>query len=263
MDLGLKGKVVLVSGGGTGIGREIAKSFAKEGAKIAILGRRAEPLERTRAEIAEGGGECIALSSVDVADEAAFRAAAGAVVTKLGGLDILINNAGINIIKPVMDYSMEEYSRVLDTNLKGVFNGCRIAGEIMKKQGRGGVIINASSFASLIPHTTAIPYAASKAGVSSLTKSFAASLAPYGIRVVGYIPGMIITEMSAADIEENEELYVSNIVEHRLGRPQDLADPVVFLASERASYINGVDIRVDGGKYAVQDTEIPWKSASI
>ena len=121
----------------------------------------------------------------------------------------------------MLDFTKEEYDAVMNIDLAGVFEGCRIAGRHMIAQGRGGVIINASSFASRIPHTEGAVYAAAKSGVSSFTKTFAANFAPYGIRVLGYIPGMIQTEISRVSISENRELYTQNVALKRLGEPEE------------------------------------------
>ena len=131
----------------------------------------------------------------------------------------------------------------------------------MKKQ-HSGVIINASSFAALIPHANGAVYAATKAGVSSLTKTSGASLAPFGIRVIGYIPGMIVSEISQEFISQYREKFVKDISAGRLGVPEDLAKPVVFLSSDAAQYITACDIQITGGKFAVQDASLAWKNQS-
>lgn len=133
----------------------------------------------------------------------------------------------------------------------------------MIRQGRGGVILNAESYAVKIPHAQGAVYAATKAAVQSFVRSFAANLAPYGIRVIGYIPGMIVSEISEESIRENRKLYTQNIAMQRLGRPEDLAKTLVFLASDGAGYISGTDVEIAGGKYAVQDSEFPWKQAGL
>ena len=153
---------------------------------------------------------------------------------------------------------MEEWEQVNRINLDGVFWGTRIAAEHMIPQG-SGVIINASSFAALIPHANGAVYAATKAGVSSLTKTAGASLAPYGIRVLGYIPGMILTGISEEFISEYQEKFVKDIPAGRIGRPEDLAKPVVFLSSDAAAYITACDIEITGGKFAVQDAAMAWR----
>ncbi len=256
MDLHLKDKIVVVTGGGTGIGKATAREFAREGAKVVICGRRAAKLEKTREQLLQEGLSVLA-QQMDVCDVAAVQTLADEVVAQYGRIDIWINNAGIAINKPAMDFTDEDYDRIMQTNLKGAFEGCRIAGRQMMKQG-SGVILNASSYATKIPHANGALYAASKAAVSSLTKTFAANFAPYGIRVVGYIPGMIVTEISEEEVRQHEEHFVQNVALRRLGMPEDMAKPIVFLASDACGYVTGVDLEVSGGKYIVQNAMQPW-----
>ena len=216
MDLHLREKVVVITGGGTGIGKATARAFAKEGAKVVICGRRLTALEQTRTEFSAEGLE-IAVRQLDVCDTAAMQALAEQVAAEFGGIDVWVNNAGVAISKPVMEFTDEDYERILNTNQRAVFEGCRIAGRIMMDQGRGGVIINASSYASKIPHANGAIYASTKAAVNSMTRTFAANFAPYGIRVVGFIPGMIVTEMAAENIRRSEAHFVENVALHRLG----------------------------------------------
>ena len=158
-----------------------------------------------------------------------------------------------------MDFPVEVYDQIMKTNVYAVFEGSRIAANYMKEAGKGGVIINIESYTVKIPHTEGSVYAASKAAVGSFTKSFAANLAPYGIRVVGIIPGMIETDIAKDAIAVNRDLYTANIAMQRLGQPEDLAKPVVFLSSDCAAYISGVEIEIAGGKYAVQNSRYAWE----
>lgn len=257
MELHLGRKHVVITGGGSGIGKSAALEFAREGAVVSICGRNMEKLKDTQKEFEAYGFE-IDIYQVDVSDTNAVEAMAREAAERHDGLDIWINNAGIAIDRPVMDFTREEYDRVMKIDLDGVFEGCRIAGRHMIRQGRGGVIINASSFASKIPHTEGAVYAAAKSGVSSFTKTFAANFAPYGIRVVGYIPGMIQTGIAKDAIAENRDLYTANVALRRLGVPEDLAKPLVFLASDACGYVTGFDFEISGGKYIVQDPGYSW-----
>ena len=259
MELNLQGKSVVITGGATGIGRATAIEFAKEGAKVSVCGRTLSKLEKMQEDCKKLGFD-VDIYQVDVADTDSLDQMAEQVAEKCNGIDIWINNAGIAINRPVLEFTKEEYDMVMKINLEGVFEGCRIAGRHMIRQGRGGVIINASSFASKIPHTEGAVYAASKSGVSSFTKTFAANFAPYGIRVVGYIPGMIQTEISRVSISENRDLYTANVAEQRLGEPEDLARPLVFLASDACGYITGFDLEISGGKYIVQNPKFSWEN---
>ena len=257
MNLHLQDKVVVVTGGGTGIGKATASEFAHEGAKVIFCGLRLAVLEQAAAEL-EKAGRQVAVRQLDVCDTAAMTAMAEQIAAEYGRIDVWVNNAGVAISKPVMDFTDEDYETITRINMKSVFEGCRVAGRIMMKQESGGVIINASSFASKIPQANGTIYAATKAAVNSLTRTFAANLAPYGIRVVGFIPGMIITEMAAPDIKRNESLYVQNVALHRLGTVEDMAKPIVFLASDACAYVTGVEFEVSGGKYVVQNAQDPW-----
>ena len=259
MDLHLNGKVAVITGGAAGIGKAAALEFIKEGVQVAIFGRRLEKLEEFAAECKEQGAE-IYYESVDVTDTKAVEAFAGHVWDKYGRLDIWVNNAGIAINKEFTEFTQEDYDAIMKIDLEGVFHGTQIAAKYMKEQ-KSGVILNASSFASLIPHANGVIYAAAKAGVSNMTRSTAAALAPWGIRVISYIPGMIMTAISQEFIAEYRDKFTKDISLGRLGVPEDLAKPLVFLCSDAASYISGCDIEITGGKFAVQDCAMSWRMA--
>lgn len=262
MDLNMKGKSVVITGGGTGIGEAAALAFAREGAAVSICGRRLNRLQEV-AQKAALEGLTIRCYQADVTDTPALEAMAAQIVQDVGGIDVWVNNAGIAINKPVLDFTEEDYRKVVSTNMDAVFFGSQIAARHMIAQGRGGVILNAESYAVKIPLARGTIYAATKAAVQSFVRSFAAGLAPYGIRVVGYIPGMIVSEISEQTIAENRRLFTQNIAQQRLGRPEDLGKALVFLASDAAGYISGTDLEIAGGKYAVQDCEFPWTNAGL
>ena len=258
MDLHLKDKVVVVTGGAAGIGRAIAEEFLREGARVAVFGRGQEKLDRFLADMKGLGFDKTLALQADVRETEQVRALTEQVVRTFGQIDVWVNNAGIDIKKVFLDYDEADWDRIVGTNLEGIWNCTRIAAPYMMKRGEG-VFLNISSYTAKIPHAGGAVYAATKAGVSSLTKTLAAELAPYGIRVVGIIPGMIKTNISTENIRENQEEYVRNIAMKRLGVPEDLAKPAVFLASDAAQYISGVELEVAGGKYASQNTDWPWK----
>jgi 3-oxoacyl-[acyl-carrier protein] reductase len=174
-----------------------------------------------------------------------------------GSLDIWVNNAGIIKYISLLDMAEEDWDRLFAVNLKAIYLSARIVKPYMEKS--GGVMLNAASFASVIPSTSSAAYAASKAAVVSLTRSLAAQLAPFGIRVCGYIPGMIETEMAKENIEKNRKAMEGQAALHRLGTVEDLAGPIVFLASDEAKYIAGTCVEVTGGKFCVQDPQTAWK----
>ena len=191
--------------------------------------------------------------SVDVTDYDALEAFADEVMAAYGRIDVWVNNAGSNHIKSLMDYDVEEFRAMTDIILVAVFSGSKIAAERMRRDGKGGVILNASSFSAVIPNAGRAPYSACKAGVSSLTRTFAAELAKDQIRVVAYVPGMTATEISARNIALNGPALMKDIPMQRFGKPEDCAKLIVFLASDNAGYINGTQIEVAGAKLCVQN----------
>lgn len=256
MELGMSGRVVAITGGATGIGKAIAEAFAREGCRIAIGARRKEKLEEVRAEF-ERKGYLTLVRQMDVTQEEEVNAFSQAVSSEFGRLDVWVNNAGLTCHLPMEQVSIEFWRQVIDTNLTGVFLGSKYAAREMRKVG-GGVILNAGSFQSLFPAAGSGPYGAAKAGVCSLTRSLAGEYAKDHIRVITYIPGVIETPMTAIDNWAVATGQMNNIPMNRLGTPEDLADAMVFLASERASYINGVNIEVTGGKFCVQNPRYSW-----
>ena len=257
MDLNLKGKVVVITGGATGIGKAAALEFLKEGCKVAVCGRRQAKLDEAAAEAKAAGVELMT-ESVDVTDVDSLQNFADHVLEKYGKIDIWMNNAGSNYIKSMVDYTTDEFKRMVDIILVSVFSGCQIAARAMK--GKGGVILNASSFASIMTAAGRAPYAACKAGVSSLSRSFAAELAKDNIRVLSYIPGMIVTDCSSASRNDNSSYLLSNIPMRKFGIPEDLAKVLVFLASDCACYMNGTDVVIAGGKFCVQNPQYAYEN---
>lgn len=254
MDLGLKDKVVVITGGSQGIGKAAALEFAREGCKVCVCARRQEKLDAAKAEFNELGFELFTVQT-DVTKPQDLEALADAVVEKYGRIDVWINNAGVNQFKKVIDYEYDDLMRIINTNLTAVIMGSQVAAKKMKETG-GGVILSASSYASVTPFAGKAPYAACKSGVVSLTKTLAAEFAPYNIRVNAYIPGLIVTEISRANVELLGEKLVQDIPMKRLGQPEDLAKAIVFLASDScAGYINGVALEISGAKRCVQN---PW-----
>lgn len=256
MELNLRGKVVVVTGGTAGIGKAVSMEFAREGCILAVVARNRERLDQMQRET-----DALALPfeyfQADAADITAMKEVGETLFQKYGHIDVWVNNAGVSISKDCMDFNEEDWDQMMNTNLKSVFFCSQIAAGYMKRQ-KSGVILNASSFATKIPHANGAIYAATKAGVSSLTRTFAACLAPYHIRVLGYIPGMIQSNMTGKLIGENREKLISDICMHRLGVPEDLAKPIVFMASDAAGYITGCDFEITGGKFAVQACDYGW-----
>lgn len=256
MDLKLAGKVVLITGGATGIGKAAAMSFLKEGCKVAICGRTKSKIDNAVEEFKEKGYGILG-GVADAGNSAAIAGFAHQVAQQYGGIDIWINNAGIYPQRAFMEMTEEEWDETFRINVKSVFLGTRIAAVHMKKQGKG-VILNASSFASLIPSAGSSAYAATKSAVSSFTRTSAAELAPFNIRVVAYIPGMIRSEMTEPVIATKRQFLTDQVALGRLGEPEDIADMLVFLASDSAGYVTGNAIEISGGKFCVQNPRYAW-----
>lgn len=257
MDLKLSGKVVAVTGGTAGIGAEIALGFAKEGCKVAVCGRSASKIKEIEERFAKEGLEVYAVST-NVADNGELKAFIQGVVEKYGRLDVLVNNAGINNRKPFDTYSEEEWHALVDINFKAVFFGCAFAAEEMRKTG-GGVIINTSSFTSIIPTCGIALYSATKAAVDQLTRVFAAELAADHIRVVSVQPGMVVTDLTRENCAKNHDRLVSAIPMKRLATPEDMVAGYLFLASEQAGYINAISLPIAGGKFATQNPHYAYR----
>lgn len=244
----LTGKVALVTGASRGIGREIALTLAGYGAKVVVNynGSKEKAMEVV-AEITAAGGEAIAVQA-SVTDEAACAKLVEEVLGIYGKVDILVNNAGITKDNLMMKISESDLDAVIDTNLKGTFFMMKQLYRSFLKQ-RNGRIINLTSVTALLGNAGQTNYAASKAGVIGLTKSAARELAIRGITVNAVAPGFIDTDMTQAMTDAAKEACVAQIPLRRIGNTKDVAETVAFLASDKASYITGQVISVDGGMY--------------
>jgi len=244
----LKNKVAVVTGGSRGIGRAISLEFARQGASVAILyaGNEQAALE-TAAQIREMGQQALTIRC-DVASWDETKESVATIIKTFGQVDILVNNAGITRDGLTLSMSEENFDAVVDTNLKGAFHMIRHLFAPMMKR-RSGRIINISSVAGLMGNAGQINYASAKAGLIGMTKSAAKELGGRSITVNAVAPGFIETDMTAALTEEQKKAYADAIPLGRLGSAQDIADTVAFLASEKASYITGQVIAVNGGLY--------------
>jgi len=260
MKLGLSGKTVVVTGGASGIGKAVAKAFGEEGARIALCDINEANLDATEAELKAAGVD-VYTGRADVSDYNAVESFARSVSGYFGRIDIWINNAGIPSNKSILDTSPDEWDRVLRTNLDSVFYGIKCAAELMKDTG-GGVILNTSSYTSILPASRRAAYAATKGGINAVTKVAAGELAPFGIRVNSIAPGTIETPMQSIRPPEEKKKAVEKIAMQRPCDPEELAKVYVFLASDAASYLTAVILEVSGGKLCIQDPEAPWKEAA-
>jgi 3-oxoacyl-[acyl-carrier protein] reductase len=243
----LKNRVAIVTGGARGIGKAIVRTFVREGAKVAIVDiEKIKKLEALKKEIKKMDGEVITISC-DITKSSEVKEMVSQVQRSLGRIDILVNNAGIIRRGTIETVTEEDWDRVIEVNLKGTFNCCKAVVDIMKQQGYGK-IVNVSSIAGKMGDITSAPgYGPSKAGVDALTKTLARQLAPYGINVNAVSPHAIETEMSAQWSEERRGEIIASIPLGRLGKPEDVAEAVLFLASDEASFITGEILDVNGG----------------
>jgi 3-oxoacyl-[acyl-carrier protein] reductase len=242
----LKDRVAVVTGGARGIGKAIALTLLREGAKAAIIDSDKERLEMLKRETGKEMKE-VTVIPCDITKSGDVKEMMDQVRKEFGRIDILVNNAGIIRRGTIETVTEEDWDRVIEVNLKGTFNCCKAVAAIMKQQGYGK-IINVSSIAGKMGDITSAPgYGPSKAGMDALTKTLARQLAQYGINVNGVAPHAIETEMSAQWSEERRKEIIASIPLGRLGKPEDVANAVLFLASEEASFITGEILDVNGG----------------
>lgn len=241
----MKDHVVLITGGAAGIGKATADAFLAEGARVWIWDLNRDAVEQSLATWTAAGHTVMA-DFVDVSDYVAVDTAIKRIVEESGKLDVLVNNAGITMDRSLLKMDPATWQKVIDVNLTGVFNCSRVAAEQMVTQG-SGVILNASSVVGLYGNFGQTNYVATKAGVIGMTKTMARELGRKGIRVNAVAPGFIATEMVQKMPQEVIDGMVSKTPAGRMGTPEDIANAYVFLASDKASFITGTVISVDGG----------------
>jgi len=243
--LDLKGKVAIITGGAQGIGKSIATQLAQAGANVVIADVMEEVAKSTAQEISQKGNEAISIR-VDVSSLSSVEEMVKKTLDKFGRIDILVNNAGITRDSLVMRMKEEDWDLVLDINLKGAFNCIKTVSSIMMKQ-KSGKIVNIASIVGIIGNAGQANYSASKAGLIALTKTCARELASRRINVNAVAPGFIQTSMTERLPAQVKEKLSSQIPFGEIGKPEDVASAVLFLVSEKASYITGEVIKVDGG----------------
>ena len=240
----LKGKTAVVTGGTRGIGFAIAKKYLDNGANVAICGSRQDSVDKALAKLTEYEGRVMGIWP-DLCDPQQVAEAFASVKARFGSLDILANNAGISSRTSLYEYTVEEFSRIMDINVKAVFVCSQAAARIMKEQG-GGAIISTSSMVGEYGQPSGCGYPASKFAVNGLTRSLARELAKDQIRVNAVAPGVTRTDMLSALPTEMVDRISASIPLGRVGEAEDIANAYLYLASDLASYVTGVTIRVDG-----------------
>jgi len=246
----LKDKVAIVTGARRGMGRTHALVLAKAGAKVVVADISLEDCQKVVEEIEKNGGEAIAVKC-DVSKKEEVKEMVKETVEKFGKVDILVNNAGITQFKPFLELTEEEWDRTIDINLKGYFLCAQATAEEMAKQ-KAGVIVNIASVAmgqQGIGFPTLVHYCASKGGIVGMTEALAVELAPFGIRVNAIAPGMIDTPMIDPVKKDpgTMEAMLARVPMHRVGKPEEVSNLVLFLASDASSYITGSTVVIDGG----------------
>jgi sorbose reductase len=249
MDLfDLRGKKALVTGASSGIGKRVALAYAEAGAQVAVAARHSEALEKVAGEIAAVGGDKVVPISCDVTQPDQVTRMLDRATEELGGVDIAVCNAGIIALNGMLDMPLEEFQRIQNTNVTGVFLTAQAAARAMVSQGQGGAIINTASMSGHIINTPQQVghYCTSKAAVIQLTKAMAVEFAPHNIRVNSISPGYISTEL-VEPYTEYFPVWEPKIPLGRVGRPEELTGLYLYLASAASSYMTGSDIVIDGG----------------
>ncbi len=242
------GKVAIVTGAGRGMGRAVASRFGREGARVVVAEVNSEHGEEVAGEIRSAGGDATAVQ-LDVSKPADVRRLFAAAVKRYGAVDIVVNNAGIAVARPLVDYTEEDWDRQMGVNVKGVFFCCQEAARVMIPRRQGKIVNFASTSAFVSSSKPEVAYDTSKGAVRQMTVSVAAELAPHSINVNAVAPGTTATEMTRSTLATEEGLawQLARIPMGRVGRPDDIASVVLFLCSPEASYITGHTLVADGG----------------
>ncbi|EME5141342.1 SDR family NAD(P)-dependent oxidoreductase [Pseudomonas aeruginosa] len=246
----LNGKVALVTGGGTGIGRAAALAYAREGARVVLAGRRKAEIESVAHEITTAGGQALAVPA-DVAQEEEVRRLIGTVIEHYGQLDVAFNNAGVlGNVAPITELSSADFDTVMTINLRGIWLSIKYEIEAMLAQGSGGAIVNTSSWLAHGAMAGTSAYSASKGALDALIRAVSLEYGPQGIRINNINPGIIDTPMARGSLNDDDSAFVP-FIEHtpakRVGQPDDAGDVAVWLSTDESRFVTGQNILVDGG----------------
>ncbi len=239
----LEGKVAIVTGGTRGIGYEIVKKFLDNKAKVVLFGSKEDSVNKAVSSLKEEGYDVLGLYP-NLSNLEEVKSAYEEVIKNYGKIDILVNNAGVSSATPIEKYTEEEYEKIVDINIKAVYNCSKVVVEYLKE--KGGVILNTSSMVSIYGQPSGVMYPASKYAVNGITKSLARELGKYNIRVNAVAPGITETDMVKNLPKEMIEPLIKTIPLGRIGKPEDVANAFLFLASDMASYVTGEILSVDG-----------------
>ena len=247
-EFNLDGKIALVTGGGRGLGRAGALALAQAGAHVVLVSRTRSQLEETAAMVERLGRKAL-VATADIRNSQQIDGAVQRTVDAFGRIDVLFNNAGTNVRKPVVEMTDEDWHTIMETNVKGIFMVARAVARQMIVQ-KSGRIINMSSMSAVSPERDKVVYASSKAAVSQFTKGLALELASHGITVNAIAPGYMMTPLVKGYLEadaERQKRILQRIALGRIGQPEEIGGALVFLASDAARYITGATITIDGG----------------
>lgn len=248
MELRVDGKRTLITGASSGFGRHFAMTLAKAGADVAIAARRVDRLDDLAGEIRAMTGRAVHAVALDLADTGTISACAESTIRQLGGIDLLVNNAGTVVPKPSLKQTEADWDSVLDVNLKGAFFMAQAAARAMADQESGGAIVNISSLLAERVSKSEISYCVSKAGLSHMTRALAYEWAKYGIRVNAIAPGYVETDLNRAFLQSDAgQAMKKNLPIRRFGTPEDLDGALLYLCSDASSWTTGTVLTVDGG----------------
>lgn len=242
----LSGRVALVTGGGSGLGRAMAWGMACHGADIVIVDQALDRAQACAAEIGQGTGRRVLSLAADVSSEREVNEAVQAALRECGHVDILVNNAGHNIRKPTIEFTQEEFDSLHAVHVRGAFLFCKALGRHMQER-RSGSIINIASVLGLVAAPGVAPYAAAKAAVASFSRVLALEMAPFNVRVNSIAPGYIDTPLTRTHPEQVRRAITENTPLGRFGLPSELIGPLLFLACDASSFVTGSTLVVDGG----------------